>query len=79
MTHHEASQKGSSTQWSWKMTARRIRVPLGFATAALYLFEVIRHPAHPAAIAWSLALVVPGLVPLSISSCLTQVRTDSSP
>jgi protein-S-isoprenylcysteine O-methyltransferase Ste14 len=34
---------------------------LGFLTAALYLFELVRHPVHPAAVAWSLALVVPGL------------------
>jgi protein-S-isoprenylcysteine O-methyltransferase Ste14 len=45
-------------QW-W---ARRIRVPLGFVTAAVYVFEVARRPAHPIAIAWSLALVVPGLL-----------------
>jgi hypothetical protein len=44
-------------QW-W---ARRIRVPLGFVTAAAYVFEVARHPSHPAAIAWSLLLVLPGL------------------
>ena len=60
MTQQETSAKGSRAE-RWKKTARRIRVPLGFATAALYLFEVIRQPAHPAAIAWSLALVVPGL------------------
>jgi hypothetical protein len=41
--------------------ARRIRVPLGFLTAALYLFELIRRAPHPAAVAWSLALVLPGL------------------
>jgi protein-S-isoprenylcysteine O-methyltransferase Ste14 len=45
----------------WQRIARRIRVPLGFLTAALYLFELVRHPAHPAAVAWSLVLVVPGL------------------
>jgi hypothetical protein len=38
-----------------------MRVPLGFVTAALYVFEVARHPAHPRAIAWSLLLVLPGL------------------
>jgi hypothetical protein len=48
-------------QWSWQRVARRIRVPLGFMTAAVYLEEVVRHPSHPAAIAWSLALVIPGL------------------
>jgi protein-S-isoprenylcysteine O-methyltransferase Ste14 len=47
-------------QW-WQRSARRIRVPLGFVTAAVYVFEVTRHPAHPAAIAWSLVLVLPGL------------------
>jgi protein-S-isoprenylcysteine O-methyltransferase Ste14 len=45
----------------WQRIARRIRVPLGFLTAALYLFELWRHQPHPAAIAWSLALVLPGL------------------
>jgi protein-S-isoprenylcysteine O-methyltransferase Ste14 len=45
----------------WQRIARRIRVPLGFLTAALYLFELFRHAPRPAAVAWSLALVVPGL------------------
>jgi protein-S-isoprenylcysteine O-methyltransferase Ste14 len=45
----------------WQRVARRIRVPLGFFTAALYLFQLIRHAPHPAAVAWSLALVLPGL------------------
>jgi len=52
---------GSSGQWSWQRIARRIRVPLGFLTAAVYLVEVVRRPPHPAAIALSLALVLPGL------------------
>ena len=43
-------------------------MPLGFVTAAVYLFEVARHPAHPVAIAWSLALVLPGLVLRAIAS-----------
>lgn len=46
----------------WQRVARRIRVPLGFLTAALYLFELWRRAPRPAAIAWSLALVVPGLM-----------------
>lgn len=46
---------------SWQRVARRIRVPLGFATAALYLFELWQRAPRPAAIAWSLALVLPGL------------------
>jgi protein-S-isoprenylcysteine O-methyltransferase Ste14 len=45
----------------WQRVARRIRVPLGFLTAALYLFELYRRAPQPAAVAWSLALVVPGL------------------
>jgi len=45
----------------WQKVARRIRVPLGFLTAALYLFELGRRAPQPAAVAWSLALVVPGL------------------
>jgi protein-S-isoprenylcysteine O-methyltransferase Ste14 len=45
----------------WQRIARRIRVPLGFVTAALYLFELWRRAPQPAAIAWSLVLVLPGL------------------
>lgn len=45
----------------WQRVARRIRVPLGFATAALYLFEMGRQPLHPRAVAWSLALTLPGI------------------
>lgn len=46
---------------TWQRVARRIRVPLGFLTAALYLFELWRHAPRPGAIAWSLALTLPGL------------------
>jgi protein-S-isoprenylcysteine O-methyltransferase Ste14 len=51
------------TDWiaRWQRIARRIRVPLGFVTAALYLFELWRRAPQTAAIAWSLALVLPGL------------------
>jgi protein-S-isoprenylcysteine O-methyltransferase Ste14 len=45
----------------WQRVARRIRVPLGFLTAALYLFDLWRRAPLPAAVAWSLALVLPGL------------------
>jgi protein-S-isoprenylcysteine O-methyltransferase Ste14 len=45
----------------WQRIARRIRVPLGFLTAALYLYELSRRAPQPAAIAWSLLLVLPGL------------------
>jgi protein-S-isoprenylcysteine O-methyltransferase Ste14 len=45
----------------WQKIARRIRVPLGFLTGVLYFFELYRRTPHLAAVAWSLALVVPGL------------------
>lgn len=45
----------------WQKVARRIRVPLGFLAAILYLFELWRRAPLPAAMAWSLALVLPGL------------------
>lgn len=45
----------------WQRVARRIRVPLGFLTAALYLFELWRREPQASAIAWSLVLVVPGV------------------
>jgi protein-S-isoprenylcysteine O-methyltransferase Ste14 len=68
MTEHSTPPKGRSSppkdgsrQWPWQRIARRIRVPLGFLTAGVYLVEVARRPPHPAAIAWSLALVLPGL------------------
>ena len=53
----------AETDWigRWQRIARRIRVPLGFATAALYLFELWRRAPQPAAVGWSLALVLPGL------------------
>jgi protein-S-isoprenylcysteine O-methyltransferase Ste14 len=60
MIPHASSPRVCSMQW-WQRLARRIRVPLGFVTAAVYTFEVARHPRHPAAIAWSLMLVLPGL------------------
>jgi protein-S-isoprenylcysteine O-methyltransferase Ste14 len=61
MTQHASSPKSGSTQWRWQRVARRIRVPLGFLTAILYLFELWRRAPRPAAIAWSLVLVLPGL------------------
>ncbi len=60
MMSHSSPPKLRSMQ-SWQRVARRIRVPLGFLTAALYLFELGRRPPLPAAVAWSLALVLPGL------------------
>jgi len=59
---HPTPPKARPMQWQrWQKIARRIRVPLGFLTAAVYLFEVVRRASHPTAIAWSLALVLPGL------------------
>jgi len=60
MTQHSTPPKARPRE-RWQQVARRIRVPLGFLTAAVYLFEVARRPPHPVAIAWSLALVLPGL------------------
>ncbi len=61
MSFHESPPRIRSMQSWWQKIARRIRVPLGFVTAAAYLYEGARHPLHPAAIAWSLVLVLPGL------------------
>jgi len=48
----------ASKKTTWQKIARRIRVPLGFAFAAFYLWL-----AHPSRITllWSLVLVLPGL------------------
>jgi protein-S-isoprenylcysteine O-methyltransferase Ste14 len=51
----------SGAMEAWQRVARRIRVPLGFVTAALYLFELWRRAPQPVAMAWSVALVVPGV------------------
>jgi protein-S-isoprenylcysteine O-methyltransferase Ste14 len=56
----EETQQSTFMQ-RWQKLARRIRVPLGFLTAALYLFEWSRTSTHPKAIAASLLLVVPGI------------------
>ena len=61
MTGRDTPPEPRRTQGRWQRVARRIRVPLGFLTAALYLFELWRRAPRPAAIAWSLALVLPGL------------------
>jgi protein-S-isoprenylcysteine O-methyltransferase Ste14 len=45
----------------WQKVARRIRVPLGFVTAALYLFELGRRAPQISAVLASLVLVLPGL------------------
>ncbi|MGA9586211.1 MAG: isoprenylcysteine carboxylmethyltransferase family protein [Terracidiphilus sp.] len=60
MTQEDQGPKLKSAE-HWAKVARRIRVPLGFLTAALYLFELWRGEPRPAAVAWSLLLVLPGL------------------
>jgi len=45
----------------WQKVARRIRVPLGFAAALVYLWELVQHKPQPVMIAWSLLLVLPGI------------------
>ncbi len=59
MSLDQTPPKHETTEW--QKIARRIRVPLGFLTAALYLFELLRHAPRGAAIAGSLLLVLPGL------------------
>ncbi len=60
MNTHEPAPKFRGAE-RWQKVARRIRVPLGFLTAGLYLFELWRRQPHLSAIAWSLLLVLPGL------------------
>jgi len=60
LTSHSTPPRARPTQW-WQQVARRIRVPLGFVTAALYVFELWRRAPQPAAVGWSLALILPGL------------------
>jgi protein-S-isoprenylcysteine O-methyltransferase Ste14 len=59
----EKTTAAAAEDWiaRWQRVARRIRVPLGFVTAGLYLFELWSRAPLAAAVAWSLALVVPGL------------------
>ncbi len=45
----------------WRRIARRIRVPLGFAAAGVYLWRLLHATPVPLAILASLALVLPGL------------------
>jgi len=60
MSEHSSAAKAISIEW-WRKVARRIRVPLGFVTAGLFLVECARRIPHETAIAWSLVLVLPGL------------------
>jgi len=61
MTQQPINSQPSDWITRWQRVARRIRVPLGFLTAGLYLFDLWRRAPQPAAVAWSLALVLPGL------------------
>jgi len=45
----------------WQRVARRIRVPLGFVVAALYLYQLWQNNPQGGAVVGSLALVLPGL------------------
>jgi protein-S-isoprenylcysteine O-methyltransferase Ste14 len=53
---------------SWEKVARRIRVPLGFVTAAFYMYEAAHRTPSIHAITWSLALVIPGLAIRAVAS-----------
>lgn len=62
MTSHvtpPAPPRKPSAGLAWQRTARRLRVPLGFAYAALFL--VLARPS-PASLAASLLLTVPGIL-----------------
>lgn len=67
MANHDTPPKVCSMQW-WQQVARRIRVPLGFLTAAVFLAAAACRAPHPHAIAWSLLLVLPGLALRAVSS-----------
>lgn len=60
MTSQLTRREVSSMRW-WQKAPRRLRVPLGFVAAAFFLFETGRRSPHYAAIAWSIAMVLPGL------------------
>lgn len=57
----------------WKRIARRIRVPLGFAFAAFFLW--LAHPT-PRFLAFSLLLVVPGLLLRAYASGYVKKNTE---
>src|SRR5271165_2302429 len=58
---------------SWIRVARRIRVPAGFLFAALYLWRA--RPTY-ASLAWSLLLVVPGLLLRAYASGYVKKNTE---
>jgi protein-S-isoprenylcysteine O-methyltransferase Ste14 len=60
MNRRESAPERKTTE-RWQRVARRIRVPLGFLSAAVYLLELWRREPRPTAVACSLLLVLPGL------------------
>jgi hypothetical protein len=54
----EGTTKTAGSGWNWKRIARRVRVPLGFCFAAVFLWLAL--PTWHS-MAWSLLLVVPGV------------------
>lgn len=54
-------EKRPTVMQVWQKIARRIRVPLGFVAAILYLEQLMVHKPNWAPIAWSLLLVIPGV------------------
>jgi protein-S-isoprenylcysteine O-methyltransferase Ste14 len=61
VTEPENLNKKNDLLARWQRMARRIRVPLGFVAAALYLWQLYRHRPQPLFIALSLPLVLAGL------------------
>jgi len=57
----EQEQTRMTFMQTWQKIARRIRVPLGFVAALVYLWQLVIHRPQPVFLAWSLLLVLPGL------------------
>lgn len=83
MNEQPAPPNPRPTQWRatlwwpwWQRVARRIRVPMGFVTAAVFLYAVATRQPHYGAIAWSLALVLPGLALRAVASGTVQKNRE---
>ncbi len=63
MSERKTDAAASPANWMmhWRRIARRIRVPLGFVAAGVYLWRLVVAVPHPVAILGSILLVVPGL------------------
>ena len=63
MTERKTDSGADPTNWMmrWRQIARRIRVPLGFVAAGVYLWRLYVAAPHPVAILGSVLLVIPGL------------------